>query len=90
MKRALPTLLAISLPLLAACGPSPERGEVVGRDYSPAWCQVILINNSQFPVCYPDVWTLELKDGEVVGSREVDQTAYDQCEEGEFYPDCAS
>jgi hypothetical protein len=87
-------LAVLSLGLVAC---APESGEVVDRDYSPAWftTSTSCTTSGNVRVCtpitthYPESWSLRLDDGENRGWREVDPDEYGACHIGDHYPDCA-
>jgi hypothetical protein len=83
--------------VLAVVGCAPESGEVVGRDYSPAWMSTTTqcTTSGRVQVCspqvihYPESWNLRLDDGQDTGWVSVTDDEYDRCHVGDHYPDCA-
>ena len=82
--------------VLTGCG-GPETGEVVDKDYSPAFTTTTSICSpvGNVTVCtpqthyYPESWDLRLKNGDDEGWVGVSEETYNRCEIGFDYPeDC--
>jgi hypothetical protein len=96
-RRAVLTLAALLL-ALTACA-APEKGEVYGRYFYPAydWVQMICSAYNQNGTCMvnvpiiqhePDRWQLGLRDGDDEGRRDVTRHEYESCHNGDYYPGC--
>lgn len=90
--------------ILAGCSNPPDHGTVTGHNYTAAWPQwmpgIPGSCSGKPPICtpgtagyfiyHPENWSLQINDGKNAGWRDVDETTFHRCQDGEKYPQCAN